>query len=324
MKTLILSSIIAISFALLPTKANACVNPDTVVIIVVNYDTIWAIPCPFAKEMEIRISNLRLMNENPNQICACALASFSDIFTNLQYIAFVDSGTNMPYQGFAKVNALLASSTAWDTAQPGYGGWDGYVISVINSGLSSSDPVEMVIRLTAPAGNSITFDTLCTNVMLSKLAQSSLGTDAWNDTTMALRATHQSVRSLDALAVSGSQVTFNEVTPAYFTQLDSDILNNLNTGMVFIPHKPIVKVYPNPVTDRFTVEFNLNDNQVVEIEFLDMVGRSYGILLSSNLATGSHTIPVSLTNRPISGGIHFLRIIIGDQIIYKKIILLRE
>ena len=113
------------------------------------------------------------MNENPNKVCNCALSSFSDLFSNLIYIAFVDSGTNNPYQGFAAWNAEAMASAAWNSAHSRANGWDGFVSTVLSSGLSASDPVELVVRATLSANTTVFADTACMTTGLDDMIRGS-------------------------------------------------------------------------------------------------------------------------------------------------------
>ena len=69
------------------TTAEACVRPtpDTLVRTTFRYDSALT-------ELELRISNLRFMTESPGKFCSCALTSWTTVFTELKYVAFVDSG----------------------------------------------------------------------------------------------------------------------------------------------------------------------------------------------------------------------------------------
>ena len=224
MKRILLFSFIATM--LIGVETRACVDPVTVIKVHTNYDTVMVGSCPYANKLEVRLSNLRMMNESPNKICACAISSLADLFSNLNYVAFVDSGTNNPYPGFAEFVSGAEYDNAWDASQPGFGGWSGFIADVINEGLQADDPLEMIIRATAPAGTVISIDSGCTNsgVLAGKLDDSSLGTDAWDPVGRGggLDESHQGVRAME-----GS--TFDAVDSAFFAALDDDILSNYPT-----------------------------------------------------------------------------------------------
>ena len=202
-----------------------------------------------------------MMNESPNKICACALASLGTMFNDLHYVAFVDSGTNVPYNGFAQFSGGQVYDDAWDTSQPGLGDWSGFIADVINQGLVAEDPLEMIIRASAPPGTLVAVDSACgNNLLIDRLNESSLGTDAWSALAGGLDESHQGVRALD-------DATLNQVIPQYFIDLDDAILNNFttdtNTCRAAFSYK----------TDAQTLEVtdlsNMNANQYVSIDWGD-------------------------------------------------------
>lgn len=298
-------------------NAKACVDPDSVVIIIVNYDTLNTFPCPTANQVELRFTNLRLMSEEPNKICACGLSSFSDIFTDLDYIAFVDSGTNNPYVGFTEFLNNASSSASWNTAAPNTGGWTGMVSEVINFGLNPTHAVDLVVRLSAPPNTVIVFDSLCQNPPLTqKVSESFLGTDEWDASNSTLKNDHMSVKSLNTNLTPGSSITYNEVDKAHFTQMDNDILGALiptGTGTLVKLPENSWNAYPNPASNEVTLAFSNSGNQAISARIRDLSGRvihqlmnqqivpaglnSYTLSLPSNIAAGTYLLEVSQENK---------------------------
>ncbi len=322
MKRLYLLLILLIPFSsLFHEPAKACVKPDSVAQVVVKYDTIWQGGCAYAHQIELRVTNIRLMNENPNKICSCALASYSSIFDSLNYVAFVDSGTNDPYQGFASFNENPSSSSAWQNHHPGQGDWNGFVADVIDSGLSSQDPVEMVIRATST--QSIGLDTGCVpydSTLSRTVAQSSLGTDAWDTSAQDLVMSHNSVRSFDPAAHDSSWVTLEQKSPSYFTQLDSAILNNIPSSLIQ-DQGTSLRIYPNPASDRLFIE--LGEGELQRVEFLDMRGRSLRTVdMEEGISRNRGTL--SLDKGLPSQGVVFVKIHTSKGVIARKLLLHAE
>jgi hypothetical protein len=245
-------------------QANACIDPDSVPTVHTNYDTTMIGTCSYADKIEIRLSNLRMMNESPNKICACALSSFASLFSNLQYVAFVDSGTNNPYNGFAGFQNDQAYDAAWNTSQSAFGGWSGFIADVINGGLQADDPVEMVIRAMAPPNTLVAIDSFCVDTLLTfRLEESNLGTDAWDPIAADLDESHQGVRGLE-------NPTLSQVSEAYFTALDDAILNNIPTDTNSCTADFLIMsgLYSEqPIT--FMDASNMNGNQYVVWDFGD-------------------------------------------------------
>ena len=130
-----LAGLCLMALVAVPNSSRACIDPGPKVIVICNYDSTLL---PMVEEIELRLSNLRFMQEVPGKFCSCALNTWSSIFTDLQYVAFVDSGTNNVYPGFAPWDASMGASTSWDTDQPNLGsGWSGFIAEVIQGGLSA-------------------------------------------------------------------------------------------------------------------------------------------------------------------------------------------
>ncbi|GAB5539982.1 MAG: hypothetical protein Salg2KO_20850 [Salibacteraceae bacterium] len=202
--------------------SKACFDPDTTIVVIVNYDTIDSGGCAYASEVAIRISNLRVMNESPNKICACGFKNLDSTFSNINFLAFVDSGTNNPYNGIALFDSKLQASTAWDNSA-GNGSWGGFIADVINGGLSATSPVEFIIRAKAAEGL-VFIDSNCTGsaTLEEQVNGLDFGTDAWDPILEDLDQSHQSIREL------GEQqpVQMIQRNALFFSNLDGDILLN--------------------------------------------------------------------------------------------------
>ena len=301
---------------------KACIPPDSVVHVIVKYDTLNTVPCPTIKEVEVRLSNLRLMNEAPNKVCNCALTGISNVFTNLQYIAFVDSGTNNPYQGFQAWNDNAMASTAWNNAHSNPNGWSGYVANVTNSGLSANDPVEMIIRATAPPNVTLYADSSCTTDALDNMIRTAqLGTDEWDPINNELKASHQGIRTLNGDLNGGTHI-YTLVTHAYFTQLDDDILNNIPTGSIeSIGQNERLVVFPNPVDDQFDITYSLDKTSNVIIELHDLLGKKIITIYEGNLDKGQHVAGVDRRLLNVKSGVYVVSIKTDYETISKRIVL---
>ncbi|MEQ9062575.1 MAG: T9SS type A sorting domain-containing protein [Vicingaceae bacterium] len=314
MKNAILFSLILALSAFTWKKSEACINPDSVIIIVVNYDTITN--APFITNVEIRMTNLRLMNENNNKICSCALSEWATLFSNVDYIAFVDSGTNNPYAGFAAWNETAAASSAWNSSLPGYS-WGGRISDVINSGLSASDPVDLVIRASAPLGVQYTLigdSTLGYNSLESEVKQGALGTDEWSATSNDLVQSHQGVKPFNSF-LPGNSITFFVADSSYFTQLDKDILENIPVGIddcVGCAINYSVSAYPNPFSNNLDIRLIMDEQSDMLIELLDVTGRVISSQTKIGMAKGSHVIDIQSANELVSG-MYFIRLNDGNE-----------
>ena len=232
--------------------AQCCIDPSPTptITVSISYSTFiqGTGTCTYTGDVEIRLSNLRLMNEAPGKVCACALSWSANAYDSVLYISFVDSGTNNPYLGFAGFNEELVSNTAWDNAQSGFSPWGGYVASVINAGLSSTSPVELVIRAKASANSLANADSLCPGTPFEdKVKQSNIATDEWLPATDSLGNTHQKVRLLSNI------ISYTNKNSAYFTALDSNILNNIPTFIILTNTEKKFIQGPNPFTSSIHI-----------------------------------------------------------------------
>ncbi|MEM9820098.1 MAG: T9SS type A sorting domain-containing protein [Bacteroidota bacterium] len=256
--------------------AKSCIDPDTVITVTTNYNMNFS-------EIEIRLGNLKLMTEQPNVYCSCALTSFDEFFTHLEYVAFVLTGTNTVYPNMAPWENTTAADAAWEDAQPFLGDWNGFIAQVINGGLAPSDDVELVIRASTPPG-------LYVNVVEldSTLSLSYLGTDAWDPVNESLFADHQGLRNL---GFDISSKTYNQVADEYFLNLDGDILSDVET-----PQNDLrFSVGPNPFHDVLHLNYDLRQSAEVSINIYNISGqlvlhRDAGF---QNQGRQSTSIPVS-------------------------------
>ena len=241
------------------SSAQACIDPDTLPVVTLNYDSTFT-------QAEIRVSNLRLMTEAPNKFCTCAVSSYSSIFTNLLYVAFVDSGTNNPYANFDPWSANASASTSWDESTQGsfYPDWSGFVAEVINTGLSPSNAVELIIRAELPPGYTLVF-------LDSALSSTFLGTDEWDPVGDSVKASHQGLASFAQVSN-----TLAEKPMSYFTAVDSTVdayYDSLATNVESF-EKPVIglAVGPNPTDGELLLQVSGEwAKESLQVELIDAI-----------------------------------------------------
>ena len=274
-------------------QATACIDPDSVITRTVNYS-------PNLDKIEIRLGNLKLHTETPNTFCTCALSSFSDVFTDLQYIAFVNPGTNEPYPNFDVWDANMASSSSWNESySTSYPEWDGFVGDVINDGLTFNDEVELVIRANLPPGYSLA-------ILDSTFFVSYLGTDEWDAENQEIKNEHTGLRNLGVVSFSSYVERSNE----YFDQLDMD----LTTSIAEIPaeEKSTLRVFPNPAREYVYVEVP-KDFQDMEIIVYNSIGQE--VYQNNQPATNNWVLKIPLNNqgRRVINGLYYITILSKNQ-----------
>jgi len=276
-KHLFLGSIASMVMLFFTTiEAKACIS-DTItnIDVMVNYVDYDSAGCTYIGEIEIKLSNLKLTTQEPGKVCACALNSLN-LYGDILYIAFVEAGTTTPYQGFASYNQNLASTLAWGSQQPGFGGWAGYVSTLINGGLSADDEVELIIRA-KPTRGAVSLLDSCdfTSASLIQVVQSTtLGTDEWSESGDSLVNDHQKTRGLTNIMM------ISERDSSYFATLDSMITNNIATQEPTLPdgiasvQNANVSVYPNPFSKEVHFVFNTtNINEKSTLRIMNLNGQ---------------------------------------------------
>ena len=260
----IFNSVFSLSLLLLFTfysqSAKACVDPDTVATLTINYSSDFS-------EAEIRIGNLKLETTAPNSFCACGLSSQTDVFTYVTYIAIVYEGTNDVYPNFIPFIQTSPADDAWDGSQPALPDWNGYVAEVINGGLVADEAVEMIIRAEAPPNVMVYLSDNPNNDTSALYYQTYLGTDEWDSTAMDLKEDHQAIRTFAFMG----QINSNVLDTSYFTALDNDILNSIHE----VGNAPIQsgKLLPNPVSDYFDLIFEIPEAVDLNLVIYDITGK---------------------------------------------------
>ena len=95
-------------------------------------------------------------------------------------------------------------------------------------------------------------------------------------------------------------------------------LNNLVTSVDEIKKdKESLTVYPNPTADRSTIEFNLSSAKNVNLVLRDITGKEILVEDFGKLSAGSQKIVLNAA--PLTNGIYFVSIQIGEEVVTKKI-----
>ncbi len=193
---------------LLPfTEAKACVDywtPPSITV-TVHYNAMFT-------EALVVVSNLSLFGGPNGAFCSCAITTVTDDFSDLQYIAFVDSGTYEPVAGFAPWDASVSAGSAWSTIQSG--DWNGFIAEVVGPGISTGTPVELLIRAALPPGASF-------SSLDSTITYSALGTDEWSPTDEELTFSHNSLGNLG----SAGSIIYIEEPDTFFDLVDGIVLS---------------------------------------------------------------------------------------------------
>ena len=80
-------------------------------------------------------------------------------------------------------------------------------------------------------------------------------------------------------------------------------------------------IYPNPVNSNSRIEFQLPFASDVNIKLYDIYGKEAGTIFNSNMDAGNHNIQLK-SLKELKGGIYIVRMIVGEEIISKKILVM--
>jgi len=93
-----------------------------------------------------------------------------------------------------------------------------------------------------------------------------------------------------------------------------------------LPKNFSLAIYPNPFNSSTQIQYNLNENSLVNIVIYDLLGREQKTFLFSNQSIGKHVISWDGKNNEgnkLSSGIWLVSVQVGKQMINKKILLLK-
>ena len=79
-----------------------------------------------------------------------------------------------------------------------------------------------------------------------------------------------------------------------------------------------LKVFPNPVNERATIEFYLENEMPVEISFTDIHGRVVYAAEKSALNAGRNQLTFDTGN--MAAGVYLCRLKKGNETLYRKIV----
>lgn len=109
----------------------------------------------------------------------------------------------------------------------------------------------------------------------------------------------------------------------YITHRVYDITDNPFT--INIPSSAI-QCYPNPFNPSTTITFLLHRNSIVTLKIYDMTGREVKTLINNNLTAGMHLIQWNADDNngnKVSSGIYLFRLATDEEVISKKLTLLK-
>jgi hypothetical protein len=146
-----------------------------------------------------------------------------------------------------------------------------------------------------------------------------IGETAWNelsftDDTADVHAGYD--YTVKAVYIDGSEIV-SEVFTYVATSTDDETINSAVT---------LSNNYPNPFNPTTNIDFAITKDQNVEIAVYNAKGQKVRTLVKDYLTAGNHSVKwtgIDSSNKPVSSGIYFYKMNIGQQTLTKKMILLK-
>lgn len=273
-----------------PHSARACVQTHDSVYTKVHYET------PGNTDVSITLTNLRLATGTPNEFCSCGITAVTSIFSQILYVAFVDSGTINPIPGFDQWNPSAQASNAWNSVLT-TNDWSAFVSSVGASGLQFNRPVELIIRARLAPGYTYT-------LLDSILYVAQLGTDAYDNANQVLGNMHQ-----DISGIQGPHTLIPEGPGStYFATLDAALMTSNRPALPAYQ----LEIYPVPARDELRISLSDPLNVVHSMEVFDMQGRR--ITETADLKSHAETMDIS----QLPTGVYLLKVSTSNGVVTKK------
>jgi hypothetical protein len=112
-----------------------------------------------------------------------------------------------------------------------------------------------------------------------------------------------------AITIYGTNNSSTTITKPAFPRFDQNkLLSN-------------VQVYPNPITDQINLRYNVAKNSNVTIKIMDILGNDIITLFSQHVEQGEQKFTFNLNNK-LSSGFYFVRLVIGNESVIKRISIL--
>jgi PKD repeat protein len=94
----------------------------------------------------------------------------------------------------------------------------------------------------------------------------------------------------------------------------------LTTGIAEVDEEFVVKVFPNPYSDKTSIAYALTNQTKVVMEVYTAQGQKVAELINTEQSAGSYKVQFRAADYGFASGVYILRMHVGDQLITKKLI----
>jgi hypothetical protein len=265
-----------------PNTTKACFDTtSTFPSVICYYDT------TNFDEFIVRISGFTVTGHPPGTFCTCAIWNNSPLLDYIDYVAFVEAGTNIRVDDFAQWYAWAPATDGWDST---YNiGWDGYLGQVEGNGTNAGAQADFIIRAHFGPGYAYI-------PMVNDLAAGIIGWGTWNDST--LRPNPD--RWWNAFpAQSYFQYIAVHMPSTFFEDFDNDLLY---TGIHDRTDFSQMELFPVPASDVLNLRLPIPRFTFKSVDIYDAMGRPVMQGLSSP------TNELAMDVGALAAGTYFLRI----------------
>ena len=85
--------------------------------------------------------------------------------------------------------------------------------------------------------------------------------------------------------------------------------------------KTSIKIFPNPLADEFVIQYEIADQQAVDISLYDVTGNKIGTLLNNTYQpSGKYSLPIHTEQYHLAAGVYLVSINIGGKETTQKLI----
>lgn len=97
--------------------------------------------------------------------------------------------------------------------------------------------------------------------------------------------------------------------------------NNVNNTPIALDSYVLEQNYPNPFNPSTTIKFSIPENGLVVLKVFNSLGEEVKTIINSNMDKGSHTVHFDAIG--LSSGLYFYRLESGNQVLTRKMLLLK-
>ena len=94
------------------------------------------------------------------------------------------------------------------------------------------------------------------------------------------------------------------------------------TAVATVPQEQTsIKIFPNPLADEFVIQYEIADQQAVDISLYDVTGNKIGTLLNNTIQpSGKYSLPVHTEQYHLAAGVYLVSVNIGGKETTQKLI----